>query len=184
MSLSTFVMLTAVGLLAMAWYANTSKRNKILCRYRRVNKTLITKFVSMDKKDPHHVVFDGGRFNIVPSSIVFQWYTGGFIHMVFPIFVPTLDFTYESRWPLDPNTLKPAIISPAVRKSLNKEEWVKSYAKGFTPPGNKKQSLLQGYLPWIALGIAVLGIFWMYNNITALANTVASLQNAISAIPK
>ncbi len=104
--------------------------------------------------------------------------------MIFPQWVATLDFTYESRFPLDPNTLKPVIISPEVRASMNKEEWVKSYARGFTPPGNKKQSILQGYLPWISIMLVVLVGFWMYNNMASLSNQMAIMQNNLRAIMK
>ena len=181
MSPQTFVVLTTILFFFMMWYANTSKRNKILCRYRRINKTLIARFVKMQSR---YVVFDGKRHDIVPSCVVFQWYTGGIIHMLFPQWVSTLDFTHESRWPLDPNTLKPVIISPDVRASMNKEEWVKSYAKGFTPPGSKKDSILKEYAPWIAILLVVLVGFYLYNNMAALANQMAIIQNNLNAITK
>lgn len=181
MGLSTFVMLTAALIGFMAWYANASKRDKILCTFRRVNKTQIRKFVKMTSR---YVLFDKHRYDIVPSCCTQLWYQSGMIHMIFPQWVQTLDFTHESRLPLDPNTLKPVIISPEVRAAMNKEEWVKSYAKGFQPPNSKKQSMLQGYLPWVAIILVVLVGFWLYNNMSGLSQQVAILQNSFNALAK
>jgi hypothetical protein len=185
MSIQTFIVLVCILLMGMAWYANTSKRDKILIRYRRKNKTLITKFVSMHKKDPQHVIFDNLQFDIIPHCIVFQHYKNGFIHMLFPIFVPTLDFTWNSRYPLDPNTLEPVIISPEVRAVMDKEEWMKSMAKHTAPPSTtKKQTVFQQYLPWILCGVAVLGIFYLYTQVAELKSWAEAMQNNFNAIAK
>jgi hypothetical protein len=184
MSIQTFIVLVCIALMGMAWYANTSKRNKILVRYRRPNKTLITKFVDMNKKDPKHVIFDKLKFNIVSKCIVFQWYQNGFIHMLFPIFVPTLDFTYKSKYPLDPNTLEPVIMTPELENAIDQEQWAKSYAKHTTPPNTKKVSGLTQYLPWIAIMLVVLVGFWLYNNMAGLSRDMATLYNSFNALPK
>lgn len=181
MSLATFVILTCITLLGMAWYANVSKRDKILCTFKRINKTEISKFVKMSSR---YIVFDKHKYDIVPSCCVQRWYNTGFIHMIFPQWIQKLDFTWESRFPLDPNTLRPIIISPEVRASMNKEEWVKSYAKGFTPQKATKQSTFSAYLPWVAICLVVLVGFWLYNNMAGLSNQMAALQNAFNALAK
>jgi hypothetical protein len=131
-----------------------------------------------------YVIFDKKKYDIVKSCLTLLWYQAGLVHMVFPQWVLTLDFTFESRYPLDPRTLQPAIISPEVRNALNKEEWVKSYARGFTPPSGKKQSMLKEYLPYIAVLLVVVVAFWTYNNLTGIANQMAILQNNLNAIAK
>lgn len=181
MSPATFIMLTCGMLLAMAWYANTSKRDKILCTFRRINKTKVSKFVRMSSR---YIIFDKKRYDIVPSCCTQLWYTVGLIHIIFPQWVQTLDFTYESRWPLDPNTLKPMVISAEVRKAMNKEEWAVSWAKHSTPNAGKKQSMLREYLPWVAILLVVLVGFWMYNNLAAISNQMAIIQNNLNAIAK
>ncbi len=169
----------------LAWYANSSKRNKIYCSFTRVNKTSVHKFVKMQSR---YVVFDSKRFDIVPSCVVFDWWTAGIVHMLFPQWVATLNYSYESRWPIDPTTGKHAIISPEVRNSMNKEEWVKSYAKGFQPPSMKKQGFMMQWLPIIAI-ILVVGVA-IYMNMTIQSdrkvNTAAfqDILNRLNAISR
>ena len=131
-----------------------------------------------------YIIFDGKKFDIVSSCIVFKWWDKGLVHMLFPQWVATLDFTWSSRWPKDPNTNKPSIISPEVRASMNKEEWVKSYAKGFTPPTAKKQTMFQQYLPIASVLLVVLVGFYLYNNMQLLSNQIAIMQNSINAITR
>ena len=182
MSIQTFVMLMALMILGMAWYANTSKRNKILCRFRRVNKTMVAKFVKMQNR---YVIFDGGKYDIKPSRIVFQWYQSGLIHMIFPQWVATLDYTYSSRFPHDPNNMNITSETPATRKALNKEEWVESYYKGAKPsaPG-KKQSLITQYLPWISILLVVMIGFYLYNNMQVMVNDMNIMKNMLNTITK
>ena len=182
MSLGTLVMVMAIAVLVMAWYANTSKRNKILCTFRRINKTKIVRFIKMDSR---YVIFDGGKYDIIPSRITFQWYTGGLIHMLFPQWVATLDFSWNSRFPHDPNNLKITSETPATRKALNKEEWVESYFKGANPNTAKtKQSMITQYLPYIAVLLVVIVAVWMYTNMQALSNHIAIVENSLKAIAK
>lgn len=181
MSPQTFFVALAAILVAMAWYANSSKRDKIYCVYRRANKTKRSKFVKMASR---YVVFDGKRKDVIPSCITFEWWDKGIVHMLFPQWVATLDFSPSSRFPLDPNTLEPAIISDEVRNAMNKEEWVKSYAKGFTPPSSKRQSAIQQYIPWIAVILVLLVGVYLYTNLSALAHNQAIMQDQINSIAR
>lgn len=177
-----FVMLIAImSLMAVgaAWHANNRLRNKIYCVFRRTNKTKIERFVKMTSR---YVIFDNKKYDIIPSCITFIWWDKGLIHQLFPQHVASLDFTHDSRFPLDPNTLKPVIISPEVRNAMNKEEWTKSYAKGFTPPTTKKQSMLNQYLPWITIGLVVLMGFYFFTTQQGLTQHLAALENALNAI--
>ena len=181
MDFSTILALMAIMMVGMAWYANSSKRDKIYCSFRRINKTKVVKFVKMRSR---YVIFDGARYDIVPSCITFEWFDKGLIGQMFPQYVATLDFCHYSRFPLDPNTLKPVVISPEVRQAMNKEEWVKSYAKGFVPPTTKKQSLIQQYLPFASIVLVILVGFYLYMNMQILSQQYADLANALRAITK
>jgi hypothetical protein len=181
MDAQILVVITAMLIVGMAWYSNSSKRNKIYCTFRRVNKTKIAKLVRMTSR---FVIFDGGKYDVIPSCITFEWWDKGLIGMLFPQWVATLDFTSGYRYPHDPNTLKPIIVSAEVRKAMNKEEWVKSYAKGFTPPSSKKQGMIQSYLPFIAIFGLVLLAFWAYTNFQGISHTLAAIQNTLKAITK
>lgn len=181
MDFSMLIAIMAIMLVGMAWYANSSKRDKIYCSFRRVNKSKIVKFVKMTSR---YVIFDGARYDIIPSCITYEWFDKGLIGKMFPQSVATLDFSWYSRYPLDPNTLKPVVISPEVRKAMNKEEWVRSYAKGFVPPTAKKQSMIQQYLPFASIVLVILVGFYLYMNMQVLSQQYAELANALRAIAK
>jgi hypothetical protein len=171
----------AMIVVGMAWWANASKRNKIYCSFKRVNKTSIHKFVKMTSR---YVVFDSKRYDIVTSCVVFDWWDKGLVHMLFPQWVATLDFTYANRWPIDPATGKTVIISPEVRNAMNKEEWVKSYARGFTPPSAKKQTFAQQWLPMLSIGlVALVGVYVFVNN-QAFQKDLVNIYNQLNAIAK
>jgi hypothetical protein len=174
--------MTAGLLVFMAWYSNNSKRDKILCRFRRVNKTLIAKWV---KAKSRYVIFDGGKYDIITSRIVLQWYTAGIVHMLFPQWVATLDFSYNSRFPHDPNNLKNNAETPETRNALNKEEWVKSYYRGATPvQSNRKKSIMEQYAPYIAILLVVLVAFYFYNQFQGVSYALNDLAGRISQIQK
>ena len=181
MDLSMLIALMAVMLVAMAWYANSSKRDKIYCTFRRSNKTKIVKFVKMSSR---FIIFDKARYDVIPSCVTYEWWDKGLIGKMFPQNVATLDFTWYSRYPLDPNTLKPVVISPEVREAMDKEEWVKSYAKGFSPSVSQKQSLIQQYLPFASVVLVILVGFYLYMNLQILSQQYTELANALRAINK
>jgi hypothetical protein len=173
----------AVGVLFMAWYANSSKRNVILCRYRRVNKTMVVKFVKMQSR---YVIFDGGKFDIIPGRIIFQWYNNGFVHMLFPQWVATLDYSWNSRFPHNPNNMEITAETPQTRKALNKEEWVESYYKGAKPSSakNGKLGFLQQWLPWIAILLVIVVAFYFNSKMQGFGATLDQVIDKINTITK
>ncbi len=173
-----FMLVVVVG---MAWYANWSKRNKIYCSFIRINKTTVHKFVKMTSR---YVVFDNKRYDIVTKCITFDWWDKGLTHMLFPQWVATLEFAYNKRFPIDPDTGQAVIITPEVRNAMNKEEWVKSYAKGFQPPSSKKETAIQQYLPWIAIGLVALLGFYVYTNMQAVNQALVIITNQIQSIAR
>ena len=181
MELQTLIAVMAVLVVVMAWYANSSKRDKIFCTFNRINKTQRDKFVKMTSR---YVIFDGKKYDIIPSCVVYKWWDKGLVHMLFPQWVATMEFSWSNRFPHDPNTLKPAIVSPEVRNTMNKEEWVKSYAKSFTPPTTKKETMFQQYLPWVGIILAIVVGVYLYNNIQSISNQMAIMQNTLNSITK
>ena len=182
MNPQTLLVIMALVVVGMAWYANSSKRDKIYCRFKRVNKTQIAKFVRMSSR---YVVFDKKRYDIIPSCIVFEWWDKGIINMLFPQWVASLDFTHTNRYPHDPNTLKPMVVSPEVRGVMDKEEWMKAYAKSFVPQqGKQKQTMIQQYLPWIAIMAVVLVGFYLYTNMQGIQQHIAAIENTLKAITR
>ena len=182
MGLETMITFMAVMIVAMAWYANNSKRNKIYCTFRRINKTKISKFVPMKSR---YIIFDNKKYDIITGHITFEWWNKGLINQLFPQWVATLDYSHDSRFPHDPNQMSKNWETPEVRNAINKEEWVKSYAKGFTPPASsKKASGLAQYLPIASVLLVVLVGFYLYTNMQELANQMAIMDNMIRSIAR
>ena len=181
MEFITLIAIMAIILVVMAWSANTNKRNKIYCTIRRVNKTKIEKFVKMTSR---FVIFDGGKYDIIPSRITFIWWNKGLIHQLFPQWVASLDFTWSSRWPHDPNKLHVTAETPRTRNALNKEEWVESYYKGAKPSSKIQKNMIEQYLPWIALiGVGLVGAY-LYTTMQGMAMDLADLRNTINTLTR
>ena len=180
MDAQTLMMVTLGMLALMGWWANYSKRNKILIYYNRVNKTQVTKWVSMKGK---HIIFDGLKFDIIPSRIIFRWYNGGLIHMIFPQWVATLTYSYNSRFPHDPNNMDYNAETPEVRNALNLQEWVLSYFRGAKPSQGKpsKVGLVEKYLPWAAILLVVV-VAWYFNS--KMSGFGSQLDAIIGQLPK
>ncbi len=158
-----------------AWYSTSSKRNKILCTFRRVNKQKIEKWVRMESR---YVIFDNGKYDILSNRIVYQWYTRGMFGAFFPTMVATLDYSHTCRWPLDPDTLKYTSVTPEVRKVFTKEEDMKAFGHGIQNQAGKKKGGIEGMLPWIAiLLIGLLAFFWYQDHqmIKMIENTLRAM---------
>ncbi len=180
MSSQNLVVIMAIIVVLMAWYANSSKKNKIYCQFTRVNKTEVHRFVKMTSR---YVIFDGRKYDIIPHCVKWLWWDKG-IGMFFPQTVAKMDFVWNNRFPVDPNTGEPTIISPEVREKMDKEEWVKSYAKGFAPPSNKKGTAMQQYLPYVTILLIVVVAVYVYTNMQAIGQHLAIIDNTLRAITK
>lgn len=181
MTPQNLILIMAMILVLMAWWANSSKRNKIYCSFIRENKTSLHKFVRMTSR---YIFFDGKRYNIIPKCIVFDWWDKGLVHMLFPQWVATLGFTYASDMPNDPETNQPVLLSPEVRKLMNKEEMFREYNKTLSSPNPKKQTFIQQYLPWAAVIMVLLVAVYFYTNMQAVNHAIIDMTNRINAIAK
>ena len=158
MDAQTFIVIICVLLGGAAWYSQNSLRNKILCTFRRANRTRIEKFV---KEKARYVYFDGGEYVVDTSKIQLTWYNRS-INAVFPTFVPTLDFTWGSRYPLDPDTMEVTWYSPEASKALTQERNIRELDKAAQAATGKKEGGLTKYLPWITLAILLVLAMWIY----------------------
>jgi hypothetical protein len=178
----TLIMFMCLAVGVMAWYANTSKRNVILCTFHRVNKTIVKKFVKMQGRA---LIFENRKYDIVPSRISFLWYNAGLIHMLFPQWVAALDFDEGKRWPWDSNKMNYDIDNPEIRKVINTSDLMKSYFNTANPAtANKKISGLMQYLPWVAIGLVVVVYFLLDNKMKGFGTQLDAVVNALNAITK
>ncbi len=173
---SQIYLLIMFGMLAFgAWYSTSSKRNKILCTFRRVNKQKIEKWVKMESR---YVIFDNGKYDVLSDRIVYQWYNRGMFGQFFPTMVATLDYSWYSRFPHDPDDFKNVSITPEVRKVFTKEEDMKAFGHGIQNQAGKKKGGIEGMLPWIAiLLVGLLAFFWYQDHqmMKVIENTLRAM---------
>jgi hypothetical protein len=152
----------------------------MLVYYTGKDKTLEKKWININSG---YVIFRNYKFDIITKRIVNLWYTGG-IHFLFPTKVSCLFYSWYSRFPHDPDNYANVWETPEVRKMINKEEWVKSYAKGFSPQAAKKPSFMQQWMPFISILAVVLIGFYLYTNQQELAQHIAIIENSLNAITR
>ncbi len=176
-----FFMVVVVMILVLAWYQNHKLRNQVLCEYTRINGQEIEKFVKMSA---HNVIFDGKKFDIVPWCAKLFWYDRGLINKLFPTWVIKFSYTHYSELPIDPKTGTPAVLSPGVRKIIDKEETMGAFAKHIREQGGGgKQGILQKYGVYVCLiGIVAIGFMWYQNQQSTNAN-LSAIFNYLKLAP-
>ena len=174
MSLEIFAMMVVVLLAAANIYSQYSWRGKALCLFRRANRTVVEKKIPLKSK---YVIFDGGKYRVNPKRIDLMWYTRG-IHQLFPMFVPVLEYKWDTDQPLDPTTFTNTWDSPEARKALNQEENIRSLDRAVTQGAGKKESTFQRFLPWITIAILLVVAMWVYQ----MSGHIGELQQQILAI--
>lgn len=162
-------------------YSAYSKRSKIFCWFEGEDGTDEFKWIT--NKDGY-IIFRGFKFDIVKDRITSLWWTSG-IHKLFPTRVNCLKYSWYSRFPHDPRNYGLTVISPRVRKSIDKAEMVKSYFQTSTPTTTtRKEGFIQRWMPLIAVGVIVIMGYYFYTNMQSLSAGLAALQNQINAITK
>jgi hypothetical protein len=155
-----------------------SKRNKIFCWFEGEDGT--DEFRWVTNKDGF-VIFRGKKYDIITDRITNLWIKSG-IHMLFPTRVACLKYSWYSRFPHDPSNYGRTIISPNVRKVIDKSELVASYFKTSTPASGKKEGAIMRWLPLIAIGLIIIVGYYAYSNMNELADGLNKLQQNFNTI--
>ncbi len=181
MSLPILLVVGIVMFAAAGYYSQSVLRNRILCTFRRANKTKVEKWVPFKSK---LVVFDGGVYRVVTDMVSLFWYSRG-IHQFFPTWVPTLDFTYKNKYPINPETGDTTWATPEVEALLSAEEDYKDFAKGAQTQSGQKQSTFARYLPWLTIADVAIVAFMVYqsnNNVAQMGNQMTQMQQQIQQL--
>ncbi len=176
MSLEQLVMGMSIVLLIMAVYSTSRLKDKILVRYRSRSKTLVEKFIH---ESAGFVIFEKRKFDVRPRRVCYQWYNRG-INQFFPTRVPTLDYSWNSRFPLNPDAFDNSMESPESLFAIRQDEHFRSWSKGVQTQAGKKQSGFANWIPWIAIILVLLIGFMVYQQ----NQHIAILENMMRAIGK
>lgn len=180
MNVQTFVILIVILLAGLNIYSQYAWRGKLLCLFRRPNRTVIEKKISVSSK---YVVFDGGIYHVNTKYIDLMWFTRG-IHQLFPMFVPFLEYRWNTEQPLDPTTFKDTWLTPEARMALNQEDNIKALNRAAAAQSGKKESSFQRLLPWITIGIIVIIAYLVYqmnNDMGLMQQHMFDVQDQIKA---
>ena len=148
-----------------ASYSTRKLRRRIKCRYTSQSKQTYNKVVLASSS---WVIFEGKKFYIIPNCVKHHWVDEG-IGWLFPTFMPEMDFVWNSKYPVDPNTALPVVLSPEVENTIDEENSFRSYAGGqkqmLATQGSGKLSGFSKYIPWIALiGVALVAVYFYTQN--------------------
>lgn len=158
MDISMMITILAVGVLLLFWYQHQALKGKMLCTFRRANKTMLEKLVPSNKKT---VIFDDGKYNINSKRITLFLYKRG-IHQFFPTFIPRLDFSFDSADPIDPENFQNTWDTPESREASGQEEAFQSFAKGVSSQIGKKSRFPEWLFPMITIGAVLIIGYLVY----------------------
>jgi len=175
----------AVFVVSVVWNQQKFK-NQMHCTFIRPNRQKIEKWVPVYS---NYVVFDRGRYGIGrymvdPSRIIMQWYDRGLSKM-FPVLIPTLEYKWDSMYPLDPSTFTTTWQSPELVQANFQSNQQVAFAKGaqVQASGGKSSKYPQWLLPvgMIAV-VCVMGymIYKMQGQISGMYDYINSMINAMA----
>lgn len=189
MNWGTSLFIIAIFILFVWSLSQARFKNKMLCRFRRPNHQLIEKWVPMYVK---YVVFDSGKYGVGqytvdPRCIQNMWYDRG-INKFFPALIPTLDFRYDTPYPLNPESFETTWQTPEVVRAAWQEHNAQEFAKGAASQSGGKRKDRFTMTTFLAIAAVILvvmiGVLW-YRQAAATAKDLANLHNTLnSLIPK
>jgi hypothetical protein len=163
-----------IAVLGLYVYEQVKKKGQLLCIFRTPSKTREEKFVKLQSK---YVVYRGGKYKVDPEKIQLTWWNRGLWGLLgVGFWVPTLDFTWWTDQPYDPNNFEVTWDTPEVRNMLGSETDYLEFAKGANPQGAKKESAFQRFVPWIALIVAIIAVFVVWQLRGDIANLYQLMQ--------
>ena len=185
MNWGTSLFIIAVFVLVVWYVTQTRFKNKMLCRFRRPNHQLIEKWVPIYVK---YVVFDNGKYGIGqyvvdPRCIQPYWYDRGF-SKIFPTLVPTLDFRYDTPYPLNPETFEVTWQTPEVVRAAWQEHNAQEFAKGAASQagGKKKERFPSWFFGVVAIVLVIMVGFLWWKQSSATAKDLANLHNTLNTL--
>lgn len=166
----------------VVWYmAQTRFKSKMLCYFIRPNRQRIKKWVPISDT---WVIFNAGRgkekeqYYCDPECITLEWYDGG-INRFFPVLIPTLEFRWDTAFPLDPKKFETTWQKPQVVNAAWEAHQHMAFAKG-----TQSQVSVKGKSPELIFSaitiviVVVLGylVFQLMNQVSVLEQTVRYSQ--------
>jgi len=178
MSFSQFLIAIVVAGILYASYCSHRAKTRIHCTFTRRDKTIKHKWAKAVNGE--RIEFGGGWYYVVMSCITTEALESGF-NAIFPTMIRRLEFSYKSKYPINPETGEPLAETPEMRKNLNKREDIEALEVGSVKAlGKGKVGLMGGGLLPIILVVAVVAslyfIWQLMGQVDALGQAINVLQ--------
>jgi hypothetical protein len=175
--LQTQILIVCIILIVYANYSSKSLSHKIHCTFRRADRTRLKKWATESQA---RIEFDGGWYQVEPARTTLELWSAG-IHFLFPTWIRTLDYRYDSARALHPDTFENT-YTPEARKQLDMTDDVRAMSEGHRQAlsGKAKVGRLTELMPIIMiLGFAAVGfvVYTMLGKIDGLGQAVNVLQS-------
>lgn len=147
--------------------------NKVKCTFRSRSKKLRTKWVK--PQNGERIEFDGGWYYVITECIIHDRTFFGLL----PVML--LEFSWRSKYPLDPDTGEPAPETPEMRKNLNKREDIEALEVGSrraTGAGSRVPAFGGGLWP-IVLTIGVVASVYLLWQLTGKMDMLGQATNVV-----
>ncbi len=175
MSPTQFFIGLAIVVLVVTVFSMGRMGNKALVIYRRSNRQRIEEFVPIGAE---RLMFEGMELELLPQRATLQWYNKGILGMLkLGVWVVAYDFSWNSKFPHDPNNFENVSVTPAIAKLYNRQSGMRAFAAGVQSQMGQKQSKIKELLPWIAiLAVGVVGfmVYQQGQHISFLDNMMRS----------
>jgi len=174
-----YIMILMFGGLTAALFISQKKtKDKLLCYFIRPNKQRIEKWVPQYAR---YIRFDRGKYGIEryyldPRCFTPQWYDRG-INKIWGTWIQTIEFRWDSAWPLDPETFEPIARSPEVEEALGSGEDYKAFAKATEKQMGSKGRFPEWFFPVIIIGVVLILLFLIWQ----MRGQVAGIEQHIRA---
>lgn len=165
-------------LLLYTWYSLFNLQGKIHCQFHTKERTIEDRIIKVKDKV---VRFKSGTYQVNPKRFSIRWKK---LWSILPFPILFLEYKWDTDQPIDPATFKNTWDSPEARNAANSENDWRGFNKGVESGGNKKQGMLEKWLPWITLAVVVIVIFFVYQMNGKMGIIEQQIQNLGGMIPK
>lgn len=157
MDSKTMLIAFLVIIILMLWFSLKNLEGKIKCVFHTKDRTVEEKTLKTTDK---MVKFSQGTYEINPRRFSIKWIR---LWSVFSFPMLYQEWKWDSSQPLDPSTFKNSWDTPEARNASDSEREWRGFNQGIDTQLGKKQSGLERWLPYITIGVVVIGLFFLYS---------------------
>lgn len=174
------VVVVVAFIFAAFYYSQTKFKNKMLCYFIRPNRVRIKKWVPLYSK---YVVFDRGKYGkghyiCDPDCITLEEYTGG-VNKFFPVWIPTLEFKWDTPNPQNPKTFESTWHTPEARHASWEEHQHIAFSKGIGMQIGKKSRFPEWFLPAITIVLILAVLYLTMQGLSGLDERMFNLERLV-----